>query len=234
MHTPNTPEQNPQNPHGLTPTGYNVPSPGYETSDVKVGGIFIFLVSLFVFLTIFFVFCFGMGKVINNALVKHDGPPNKWNTIASPPQGKGKNLESNAAAEQQQLSAMTARFPTPRLQMDDGDQDVVDLHAREDLLLDHYTWVNQQQGTVRIPIGQAMEIVAQRGLPVIPGAANQPAASEPTMTADVRPHVTVPLTNGFARTGYEQRLEVEQARQQQEQRREGKPGEQAQLAPPHP
>jgi hypothetical protein len=50
----------------------------------------------------------------------------------------------------------------------------------------------------------------------------------------VRPHVTVPLTNGFARTGYEQRLEVEQARQQQEQRREGKPGEQAQLAPPHP
>jgi hypothetical protein len=53
------------------------------------------------------------------------------------------------------------------------------------------------------------------------------------MTADVHPEVTAPLTNGFARTGYEQRLEVEQSRQQ-EQRKEGKPGEQAKLAPPHP
>jgi hypothetical protein len=124
------------------------------------------------------------------------------------------------------LRAMTARFPTPQLQMDDGDQDVVDLHDREDLLLDHYTWVNQQQGVVRIPIGQAMQIVAQRGLPVVSGG-----PSEPLMTADVQPQVTAPLTNGFARTGYEQQLEVEQSRQQQEQRKEAKPGEQARLAP---
>jgi hypothetical protein len=226
MHTPNTPEQHPQNPHGLTPTGYNVPTPGYETSDVKVGGIAVFLISLFVFLIIFFVFCFGMGKVINNALVKHDGPPNKWSNFEYSPQGKGRNLESNAVLEQQQLHAMTARFPTPQLQMDDGDQDVADLHAREDLLLDHYTWVNRQQGTVRIPIGQAMEIIAQRGLRVM-----QSAANEPTMTADVQPHVTAPLTNGFARTGYEQQLEVEQARQQ-EQKRGAKPNEQAKLAIP--
>jgi hypothetical protein len=234
MHTPNTPEgtpQNPQNPHGLTPTGYNVPTPGYETSDVKVGGIAVFLVSLFVFLIIFFVFCFGMGKVINNALVKHDGPPNKWNQLEYTGGGKGRNLESNAVLQQQQLHAMTARFPTPQLQTDDGDQDVVDLHAREDLLLDHYTWVNQQQGTVRIPIGQAMEIIAQHGLPVMQGNGNQGPTSEPTMTADVQPHVTAPLTNGFARTGYEQQLEVEQARQQ-EQKREAKPNEQAKLAPP--
>jgi hypothetical protein len=129
--------------------------------------------------------------------------------------------------EQQQLRAMTARFPTPRLQMDDGDQDVVDLHDREDLLLDHYTWVNQQQGVVRIPIGQAMQILAQRGLPVVSGG-----PTEPLMTADAQPGVTAPLTNGFARTGYEQQLQVEQSRQQ-EQHKEAKPGEQAQLTPVH-
>jgi hypothetical protein len=171
-----------------------------------------------------------MGKVINNALVKHDGPPNKWNQFQYSPENRGKNLESNAVLEQKQLRAMTARFPTPRLQMDDGDQEVVDLHDREDLLLDHYTWVSQQQGVVRIPIGQAMQIVAQRGLPVVSGG---PSLSEPLMTADVQPQVTAPLTNGFARTGYEQRLEVEQSRQQQELRKETKPGEQAQLAAPH-
>ncbi|HEX4582890.1 MAG TPA: hypothetical protein VH139_12585 [Acidobacteriaceae bacterium] len=227
MHTPDTPEKNPQKQHGLSSTGHGVPTPGYETSDVKVGGIAVFLISLLVFLIIFFVFCFGMGKVINNALIKHDGPPNKWNQFQYSPEGRGKNLESNAVLEQKQLRAMTARFPTPRLQMDDGDQDVVDLHDREDLLLDHYTWVNQQQGTVRIPIGQAMQIIAQRGLPVVSGG-----PTEPLMTADAQPHVTAPLTNGFARTGYEQELEVEQSRQL-EQRKEAKPGEQARLAAPH-
>jgi Na+-transporting methylmalonyl-CoA/oxaloacetate decarboxylase gamma subunit len=229
MHTPDTPEQDPQKQHGLSSTGYGARTPGYETSDVQVGGIAVFLVSLFVFLIIFFVFCFGMGKVINNALVKHDGPPNKWNQFQYSPEGRGKNLESNAVLEQQQLRAMTARFPTPQLQMDDGDQDVADLHAREDLLLDHYTWVDQQQGPVRIPIAQAMQIIAQRGLPVVSGG-----PTEPLMTADAQPHVTAPLTNGFARTGYEQQLEVEQSRQQQEQHKEAKPGEQARLAPVHP
>ena len=229
MHTPDTPERDPQKQHGLSSTGYGVPTSGYETSDVKVGGIAVFLVSLFVFLIIFFVFCFGMGKVINNALVKHDGPANKWNNFEYSPEGKGKNLESNAVLEQQQLRAMTARFPTPQLQMDDGDQDVVNLHDREDLLLDHYTWVNQQQGVVRIPIGEAMQIIAQRGLPVASGG-----HAEPRMTADIEPQVTAPLTNGFARTGYEQQLEVEQSRQLQEQRKETKPGEQARLTPVHP
>jgi hypothetical protein len=227
MHTPDSPEKNPQKQHGLSSTGHGVPTPGYETSDVKVGGIAVFLISLLVFLIIFFVFCFGMGKVINNALIKHDGPPNKWNNFQYSPEGRGKNLESNAVLEQKQLRAMTARFPTPQLQMDDGDQDVVNLHDREDLLLDHYTWVNQQQGVVRIPIGQAMQIIAQRGLPVVSGG-----PTEPLMTADAQPHVTAPLTNGFARTGYEQELQVEQSRQL-EQRKEAKPGEQARLAPLH-
>ncbi len=210
MPTHNTPGE-----HGIASSGYPGPTPGYETSDVKVTGIIVFLVSLGVFLVIFFVFCFGMGKVINNALVKHDGPPNKWNSFNYIPNVKGKNLESNAAIEQQQLQQMTTRFPTPQLQPDDGNQDLADMHAREDLLLDHFTWVNREQGSVRIPIGTAMEIVAQRGLPVLGGAPANAAPQQNLMTADARDQATVPLTNGFARTGYEQQIEVEQQRQQQ-------------------
>ena len=82
---------------------------------------------------------------------------------------------------------------------------------------------------MRIPIGEAMQIIAQRGLPVASGG-----PAEPRMTADIEPQVTAPLTNGFARTGYEQQLEVEQSRQLQEQRKETKPGEQARLTPVHP
>ncbi len=111
-------------------------------------GIVVFLIGLFLSVSVFFVFCFGMGKVINNALEKHDGPLNKWNASSAEPAGKlRKNLESNPALEQQELHALTQSFPTPRLQMDDGNQDVADLHDREDLLLDHYSWIDRSQGT---------------------------------------------------------------------------------------
>jgi hypothetical protein len=44
-----------------------------------------------------------------------------------------------------------------------------------------------------------MELIAQRGLPVAPAVQTQPP-----MTGDVQPGVTAPLTNGFARTSFEQ------------------------------
>ncbi len=56
---------------------------GYEVTDVNVNGIVVFLASLGAFVGVFFIFCFGMGKVINTAILKSDGPPNKWNQIGS-------------------------------------------------------------------------------------------------------------------------------------------------------
>jgi hypothetical protein len=173
---------------------------GYEVTDVSVQGILVFLVALFISVSVFFVFCFGMGKVINNALEKQDGPVNKWNASTAEPAGKLRNMESNPAQEQQELHQLTQRFPTPRLQVDDGNQDVANLHQREDLLLDHYSWVDQSQGKVRIPIERAMELIAQRGLPV----AAKSATSEPLMAGDSVPVIQVPLTDGFAPTAYEQ------------------------------
>ena len=50
---------------------------GYEVTDVSVQGIMVFLVGLFVSVGVFFVLCFGLGKVINYGLAKQDGPTNK-------------------------------------------------------------------------------------------------------------------------------------------------------------
>ena len=55
------------------------------------------------------------------------------------------NLPNNPEM-QHKVAELTQQFPTPRLQTDDGNQDVVDLHAREDLLLDNYSWVDQLEG----------------------------------------------------------------------------------------
>jgi hypothetical protein len=173
---------------------------GYEVTDVSVPGIAVFLIGLFISVCVFFVFCFGMGKVINNALAKRDGPLNKWNASGSAKSARLKNMESNAAQQQVQLEQLTHSFPTPRLQTDNGTQDLVDLHRREDLLLDHYSWISQPQGKVRIPIERAMQIIAQRGLPV----ERKTGPQEPLMFGDSVPTVQMPLTDGFARTAFEQ------------------------------
>src|ERR1700761_1489254 len=86
-------------------------SPGYEVSDVNVNGVVIFLASLVAFVGVFFIFCFGMGKVINTAILKSDGPPNKWNQIGPPARGERQDLTSNAVMEQQQLNEMVQRLP---------------------------------------------------------------------------------------------------------------------------
>ena len=194
-------------------TEHSEPSPGYETTDVNVGGVVVFLAGLAGFLIVFFVFCFVMGKVINSAFVKEDGPPTKWTAtttskFANPNGNKRENLASAAEMQQRELRQVTANFPSPRLQMDDGNQEVADLHAREDLLLEHYSTSPSEGGTIRIPIERAMELIAQRGLPVAQG--NGVAA--PAMTGDAHEQVTAPLTSGFARTGYE--LDAMETREQ--------------------
>ena len=203
---------------------------GYETTDVNAGGILIFLGGLFGFVIIFFGFCFLMGKVINNELVKEDGPKDKWHTTqgmfagARNTGGKREDLKSNAAIEQQELQTMTQTFPNPRLDIDDGNQATADLHAREDLLLDHYSSIPGQPG-IRIPIDRAMELIAQKGLPVASAA----VTSDSNMKGVNKAVVTAPLTSGFARTGFE--LDTIEARHQKMEFGEAESRQHAQLQP---
>jgi hypothetical protein len=184
-------------------------SPGYETTDVNVNGVVVFLAGLFGSVFVFFIFCFVMGRVINNALIKADGPVSKWNAAAGQATGgKRQDLASNPEMQQKELNKLTTSFPEPRLDIDDGNQSTADLHAREDLLLDHYSRSAEEGNAIRIPIDRAMELIAQRGLPVYA----RPASTLPQMFGVVKPEVRVPLTNGFARTGYE--LGVIEAREQ--------------------
>ena len=166
---------------------------GYEPSDVGVTGIVVFVVALAIFVVVGGVLCYGIGKVINARMNKEDS---KWTKTVDVRQLG--NFPSSPEL-QNKVAEMTQSFPTPRVQSDDGNQDVADLHAREDLLLSNYTWIDQSKGTVRIPIERAMELIAQRGLPVA-----QPAQTQAVMTGDSTPTVPVPLTNGFARTAFEQ------------------------------
>jgi hypothetical protein len=187
--------------HGPKPEEIDTTA-GYELSDVRVTGIVVFLTALAIFVAVTGILCYGIGKVINAQMKKEDGPNSKWTKTAEVRELG--NMPSSPEL-QNKMAELTQQFPSPRVQTDDGNQDVADLHAREDLLLENYTRVDGKPGQVRIPIERAMELVAQHGLPVAP------AVQKGTlMTGDKEPAVAEPLTNGFARTAYE--LDVEASR----------------------
>lgn len=227
----------PTNDHDLNQPGTHDPHvrdadhPGYEVTDVNAGGVAVFLAGLFGSVFIFFLLCYGLGVLINGGIRKEDGPTTKWNTLsafagAETTNGKRQDLASNPEMQQRELNQMTSTFPEPRLDIDDGNQATADLHAREDLLLNNYSVAAGEGGSIRIPISRAMEIIAQRGLPVNAQAGT--AAVE--MVGDEKPTVQAPLTSGFARTGYE--LETIEAREQKLSYGKAEGGEKkAELAP---
>ncbi len=61
----------------------------------------------------------------------------------------------------------TARgFPLPRLQLSPP-VELVRLRSNEDSILNSYGWIDQTNGLARIPINRAIEILSERGLPVL-------------------------------------------------------------------
>ena len=66
----------------------------------------------------------------------------------------------------------TKLFPEPQLQKTPI-LDLKTIRAEEDKLLNSYAWVDPKQGIVRIPVAQAIEVLAKRGLPSrsVPAAA---------------------------------------------------------------
>lgn len=80
-----------------------------------------------------------------------------------------KNATNPAAAmmsQQQQLP------PEPRLQAQPK-VELKDLRTDEDAILNSYGWIDPNKGIVRIPIDQAIDIVAQKGLPSKPSPVGQ-------------------------------------------------------------
>jgi hypothetical protein len=171
-------------------------SAGFEKSDVRVGGVTVFIVSMAIFVAVVAIVAWGLGKALNAHMASTDGKPSRWSkTVDVRELG---NMPTSPDL-QNKMGELTRTFPTPRVQTDDGMQDVADLHAREDLLLENYSWANADHTKVRIPIERAMELLAARGIPVAP-TVDQPKP----MTGDGTPRVTAPQTNGFTRTAYEQ------------------------------
>ncbi len=126
----------------------------YEQSDVRAGAIVRFALALVVVVVLAAVFLLGLFKLLARQERRHDPPP--------PP----------LAQQAGQLP------PAPRLQSTPL-QDLEQLRAEEEKELTSYGWVDEKAGIARIPIDEAIKIVAARGLPhaaPAPSAAPSPSA----------------------------------------------------------
>jgi hypothetical protein len=83
--------------------------------------------------------------------------------------------------------------PEPRLEIS-APRDLAAMRNWEDVQLNGYQWVDKQHGVVSIPIERAMELIAQRGIPV--------QKAPPNMTYG-------PPLAGSRRTGFEGKVEPE-------------------------
>jgi hypothetical protein len=74
-------------------------------------------------------------------------------------------------------------FPAPQLEVDERNQ-LDKIRLDEEQTLNSYDYIDQKTGAVRIPIDRAMDLIAQRGLPVrAQGATESAAAEKQDMTA---------------------------------------------------
>ena len=118
------------------------PEVAHEASDVNVGAILRYGAGLLGVCAIVLVFLSWLMGV-------YEGQHQRAQTQVFP-----------MAAGQQDR-----RPPEPRLQ-DNPQQELRDLRAMQEGLLNGYGWVNKESGVARIPIDEAMRMVVEKGLPV--------------------------------------------------------------------
>jgi hypothetical protein len=116
---------------------------GHEIRDARFSNVFMFGFGMIVLVVM-------AGIVIAAVVYKMTG----WfeNELPPPPQFQAQTNELP---------------PQPRIEVQ-GRRDLNEFRAAEEQQLNSYGWVNKDQGIIRIPIDQAMRIIAEKGLPQNP------------------------------------------------------------------
>jgi len=126
---------------------------GYERSDIGAAGVLYFLAGLAVFGVFAYLAAAGVYWYLDKRSAAEQVP-------VSP-------LVTNSPADTRHIPDKYEEkaFPDPLLEKDEFTK-INELRVREEQTLSTYDYIDQKTGTVRIPIDRAMDLIAQRGLPV--------------------------------------------------------------------
>jgi len=148
------------------------PNPGnqrepFEHEDLSPKAIFAFLIGLA-------VMCGLVAVLLKAAYWGLDRYDQAHQPAQSPLVSAAGDPEARRAAPRKATGQkIKETFPEPRLEENERGE-LKDVRLREEEQLNSYGWVDEKTGVARIPIEHAMELVAQRGLPVHPQAGVTP------------------------------------------------------------
>ena len=120
----------------------------HERKDVDVTSLFLVVIALFISGAVIFL----VVAIMMHFFKGHE--PSKTEGRANIPVTK------------------VGEFPQPRLEVKPG-ASLAELHAAENVDLNSYGWIDRKNGTMRIPIERAMQLLIERGLPEV-GAGQTP------------------------------------------------------------
>ncbi len=144
------------------------PETGYEQQDLSVTGVFYFMVGLAVVIALVYGIAGGMYKFLENTDKKRQEPVN--------PMAIKTGVDTRSMNFPTVQRKVDETFPQPVLEHNERVQ-YDDFEKEQDKILASYDWVDPKNGIVRIPIDKAMDLLAQRGLPVRPeGGPAQPSS----------------------------------------------------------
>ncbi len=133
---------------------------GFEVEDLSPQGVFFFMAGLAVVGVIIYFIILGMYRFLDAYDRKHQEPVN--------PMAVSSGVNASVPIEFNAVRGKVEKtFPKPVLEYNERTQFTQELE-KQDQALESYDWVDQKNGVVHIPIEQAMDLIAQRGLPVLP------------------------------------------------------------------
>jgi hypothetical protein len=144
----------------------------FEREDLRASGVLYFIVGVAMLGLLGFLLMAGLYKLLDERARKDQPEVSPLATEVPTdtrklPKGYKDYLKDN--------------FPAPRLEIDERDQ-LNDSRLAEEEKLNSYGYVDDSHIQVRIPIDRAMDLIAQRGLPVRSQAAPQDAETHDTAT----------------------------------------------------
>ncbi len=135
----------------------------FERRDIGIGGVIYFLAGLAIFMVITYVLINGLYSFLQKQTTAQEPPVSPL--AKSVPEDTrhlpaGYKTDSESADYEKYLRK---NFPSPQLETDERTQ-LEKIRQYENQVLSTYDYVDQNAGTVRIPIERAMDLIAQRGL----------------------------------------------------------------------
>lgn len=154
--------------HPVKPNGHA----DYERKDIPVSGVLAFLIGLGAILVFAYFLVNGLYKALDKHFEAEQAAVNPLvnnapqDTRRIPPQ-YGENYQKY----------LREGFPAPQLETDERTE-LNDVRLREENILSTYDYTDKNAGTIRIPIDHAMDLLAQRGLPVRSTASSGASSTE--------------------------------------------------------